>query len=653
MRGGPTEAFIGRLPPPAAKSRVEVGRDRVHFSAVIAREAPRPQPLLPVIAAGLLVLAGFVALLLASRSYAWARPAAEEPYNIVVEGFRSGHVWLAKEAPPALATAANPYDFATYRPYLGAPWDLTDMSYFKGHLYAYFGVTPAVIVFWPFRVLSGGWLHQSVVVLAFCVLGYAVAVGLAVAARRRYFPGPGPLTDAAIALLLGSVTTLPVFLVRPGLYEVAISCGFSFTMLSLAALWNAWHRERRRVAWLAAASLCYGLAVGSRPTLLFGAVVLFVPAITAFWANLKRREPAPWARYFLAALVPISAVGVGLAAYNYSRFGDPLQFGHDYQLSGNNVFGTKSFGARFFWDNFRMYFLDSPRWHRGFPFVWRPATPLLTPGHLPVEFFFGALSAFPILLIAAAAPFALKPGGASDLSPASWVLLALFLAAVVPICCYAGATGRYMLDFMPALALLAVLGLLEVPRLPGGSRVARGIVRAALIFSIAVAWLLAIALSTFYRGAEKGISTLLSGNVDEAVVQYERLCAVNPDFKGHAELMIGTTLLGKGRAAEGVRYLTAATRDDPALAPAHFNLGQAFLQQGRFADAADAFRRAAALDPYDGVAEANEGVALFREGHVAEAISHENIALRIQPTLEVASANLREFESAADPARKP
>jgi len=624
-----------------------VARDPVHFSAVIAREAPRPQSFLPVIAAGLLVLVGFIALLFASRPYASAGPAVEEPYNLVVEGFRSGHVWLAKDPPAALLSAPNPYDFATYRRYLADPWGLTDLSYYKGHLYAYFGVTPAVVVFWPFRVLTGEWLHQSVVVLMFCVLGYAVSVGLAVAARRRYYPEAGPLSEATIALLLGSVTTLPVFLVRPGLYEVSISCGFAFTMLSLAALWNAWHRAKGVAAWLAAASLCYGLAVGSRPSLLFGAVVLFVPAAASLWAALNEREPAPWARYFLAALIPISAVGAGLAAYNYFRFGDPLQFGHDYQLSGNNVYGTKSFAARFFWDNFRMYFLDSLRWHRGFPFVWRPATPLLSPGHLPVEFLFGAFPASPILLVAVIAPFAWKrDGGARNLPWASWVLAALFLAAAVPICCYAGATGRYMLDFIPALTLLAVLGLLEILRQVGASPIVRGIISAALIFSIGVAWLLAVALATFYRGAESAFTSAMAGRLDEAAAKYERLCRINPDFKGQAELSIGTAMLGGERQAEGIGYLNAATRDDPSLAPAHFNLGQAYLQQGRFAEAAAAFGRAAALDPYDGVAEEEEGVALFKEGHVEEAIGHEKAAARIQPTLDIARKDLQDFEAA-------
>jgi tetratricopeptide (TPR) repeat protein len=628
-----------------------MGPDTVQFSTVIAREAPRSQSLQPAIAAGLLAVAGFCGLVAASRAYVWAGPAAAEPYNLVVEGFRSGHVWMAKEAPPALDAASNPYDFATYRPYLGAPWGVSDLSYYRGHLYAYFGVTPAVVVFWPYRVLTGGWLHQAFAVLLFCIVGYAASVGLAVAAWRRYFPGVGPWAGAAISLLLGSATTLPVFLVRPGLYEVSISCAFAFTMLALAALWNAWHRPARKCAWLAAAGAAYGLAVGARPSLLAGACIIFLPAAASLWSQVRGRGSQPWIRHFLAAFVPISAVGVALAAYNFARFGDPLQFGHVYQLSGNNVYGTKSFAVRFFWDNFRLYFTAPLRWHAGFPFVWAPATPALTPGHLPVEFFFGTLASLPILLVAALAPLAgLETGTARERSRAlgamTAVLLALFLAAAVPICCYAGATSRYLLDFIPALALLSLLGLLGLETMPRGrAPVLRVAVHAALAYSVAVGWLLALALCGFYRGAERGMALLNSGRIDEGIAAYARVDAINPDFRGQGEMLVGAVLLNHGRPEEALTYLDSATRDDPSLAAAHFDLGNAYLQRGRFAESADSFRRAAALDPFDGEAEADLGVALFRMGLVGEAIEHETIALRIEPTLADARRNLEALES--------
>ena len=621
-----------------------------------------------------MVVAGFAALLLSSRSYAWSGPASGEPYNLVVEGFRSGHVWMAKEAPPGLASAANPYAFAAYRPYLAPPWGLVDLSYFKGHLYAYFGVTPAVILFWPYRALTGHPLHQAIAVFGFGVLGYAVAVGLAVAAWRRYFPRVRSWAGAAIALLLGSVTTLPVFLVRPGLYEVSISCGFALAMLSLAALWNAWHRPGGKCLWIAAASLAFGLAVGARPSLLFGSVILFLPALATFRSGLREGRHAPWLRQFLAALLPISAVGAGLAAYNYSRFGDPLQFGHDYQLSGNNVYGTKSFALRFAWDNVRLYFLEPLRWHRDFPFVWEPVAPALSPGHLPIEFFFGTLASLPILLAAALAPLAWIGGRGRPLRGFSAALLILFLAGAVPICCYAGATSRYLLDFIPALALLALLGFLGAERMLGGaldpgeedlsppqaalsgsplSAVLRAAVHCALAFSVAVGWLLAVALCSFYAGAERGMAALASGRIAEGVAVYNRVCRINPDFRGQAEMLIGSALIDRGRRKEGIEYLKSSVTDEPGLAAAHVNLGRAYLAEGRFGEAADALRFAAGLDPFDAEAESDLAVALFRLGRLGEAVEHARAAVRIDPTLMGARDNLRAFEAAQQHGSKP
>jgi tetratricopeptide (TPR) repeat protein len=644
-----------------------MGADSVQFSAVAVRVSPRPHSLLPAVAAGILVVAGFAALLASSRSYVWSGPAEEEPYNLIVAGFRSGHLWLGKEAPPGLVGAANPYDFATYRQYLAAPWSLTDLSYFRGHIYAYFGATPALILFWPYRALTGGWLHQAFAVLVFCVLGYAVALGLGLAVWRRYFPGIGAWAGAAIALLLGSATTLPVFLVRPGLYEVSISCGFSLAMLSLAALWNAWHRPAGKRAWLAAASAAYGMAVGARPSLLFGALILFLPACAALVFRVRRGTARPWLGSFLAALLPISAIGACLAAYNAARFGDPLQFGNAYQLTGISFSWTQSFDARFFWYDVRLLFTAPLRWHAEFPFVWEPAAGTPPPGHLPVEFVFGSLTNLPVLL-AALVPLAWvgRRAGTAEAGPPTGiagVLAVLFLAAAVPICFYAATSSRYLLDFMPALALLALTGTLALwgmsagaahcrafgepsPAAAPGSRLApliRGAVICAFVYSVAVAWLLAVALGSFYRGAERGIAIMASGRIDDGIAHYERLCRINPDFRGRADLMIGTTLLARGRQSEGIGFLESAVAREPDLATAHFNLGQAYLERGRFADSAGSFRRAAALDPFDGEAQADLGVALFRLGLVSEAIEHERAALRIEPSMEAAKRNLAAF----------
>lgn len=624
----------------------------------------RRRDLAPTVLTAALIVAGFTALVSGSRSYVTTGPAAEEPYNLVVEGFRAGHCWLAKEAPPELAKAANPYLFATYRPFLGPPWSVVDLSYYRGHLYAYFGVTPAVLLFWPYRLLTGGFLHQAHAVLFFSILGYALSVGLGVAVWRRYFPEVGRSAGVVLSLLLGSVTTLPVFLVRPGLYEVSISCAFALVMLSLAALWKAWHRDAGRAPWLAAASLAYGLAVGARPSLLYGAAVVFLPSAASLWARVREGRKTSWARDYLAALVPIAGVGAGLAAFNLARFGSALQFGHDYQLSGNDVYGTRSFAARFLWDNVRLYFLEPLRWHAQFPFVWAPVCPPLAPGHLPVEFFFGTATNLPILLAAALAPLACAFAARQCGSGLSWfaaTLGASFLVVAVTICAYAGATSRYLLDFMPALALLAWIGVVGLhsgaaTKRFTGYRVVpllRAVAVAAFAYSVAVGWLLALALSAFYRGAEEGVSLLNSGRIQEGIALYEKVCRIDPDFQGTAELGIGSALLSSGRAKEAVGYLQSAVLDGPKTEAASFYLGRAYMETGNFREAAKALDRASSLDPLDAEAEAYLGISLARMGRLEAAVAHLKAALRIDSSMDQVRGNLRALEIMLEQRRNP
>ena len=79
-------------------------------------------------------------------------------------------------------------------------------------------------------------------------------------------------------------------------------------MLALAAIWKALHEPERRGWWLAAASLAYGLAVGARPSLLFGAVILLVPVAQAW-----RERRKIWA-LLLAATGPDHAHRAGADA---------------------------------------------------------------------------------------------------------------------------------------------------------------------------------------------------------------------------------------------------------------------------------------------------------------------------------------------------
>ena len=213
-------------------------------------------------------------------------PRAEDSYyNLLVQGFRAGQLNVKREAPPGLTQLADPYDPAINASYV---WDMRylsyEMSYYRGKLYLYFGVTPALVLFWPYAALTGHYLLHKNAVVIFYALGFLVAAGLLRAVWRRYFPEASVWVAAAGILALGLATGILEVLSRCDVYEVAISCGFAFTMLALAAIWRALHEPKRKVLWLLMASLAYGLAIGARPSLLFGVIILLMPVAQAWRA---------------------------------------------------------------------------------------------------------------------------------------------------------------------------------------------------------------------------------------------------------------------------------------------------------------------------------------------------------------------------------
>jgi hypothetical protein len=98
--------------------------------------------------------------------------AASSYYNLLVEGFRAGQLNVKKDVPPGLAQLADPYTATALRPH-----GVMDLSYYRGKLYLYFGVTPAVVLFWPYVALTGQYLFYRQAVTIFCAIGFLASIG--------------------------------------------------------------------------------------------------------------------------------------------------------------------------------------------------------------------------------------------------------------------------------------------------------------------------------------------------------------------------------------------------------------------------------------------------------------------------------------------
>ncbi|HXC36488.1 MAG TPA: tetratricopeptide repeat protein, partial [Candidatus Acidoferrales bacterium] len=525
--------------------------------------------------------------------------ASDDSYNLLVQGLIAGQLNLKEEAPPGLAKLSDPYDPNVNAPYIGT---VNDLTYYKGKLYLYFGVTPALVFFWPCYALTGHFLSEKAAVAFFMGIGFAAIAGVLRGLRRRYFPETGKWIPAAGTIMpgLALALTLPA-----NVHETAITCGFAFAMLALTAVWAALHEPERRLLWLALASLAYGLAIGARPTLLFGAAILVLPILQAWRqpGSVSRLQPVRVVSLLLSAAGPITCVGLGLMLYNAQRFNNPLEFGWHYQLNSSyRAPSAHPFGLHYVLFNTRLYFLEPFNLSEQFPFLKSaplpPTPPVYDLGNAAADG--GILVIYPVVLFALAVPLVWKRKlQGTALGWFATACLILFIAGAATLSLFFASANTYELDFLPGLLLLALIGTFCAVQaalpFPGRKRLICAGWFVLMSYSIVFNFLANIearAQSDYFVGN----SALSQGRFDEARAQYHAALALFPKcadaFSG-----LGDLNLKQGRLDEAIIEYQQALKIAPDLVEAHNNLGHCLLHTGRLDDAITQFETAVQMRP--------------------------------------------------------
>jgi tetratricopeptide (TPR) repeat protein len=574
--------------------------------------------------------------------------AGDSYYNLLVQGFRHGQLNVDRDPPAGLASLVNPYDPAANTPFV---WDSQhlcfDMSYYKGKLYLYFGVTPALMLFWPYVALTGHYLTQEDAVVIFFMAGFLTSAGLLHAIWRRYFPEVSIWAAASGVIVMGLVTGILELLASCGVYETAQCCGFAFTMFALAGVWKALHEPKRKTRWLILASLAYGLALASRQSLLFGAIMLLAPAAQAWFKTNDPHSRRSAALLLVPTVVPITLVGIGLMLYNGLRFGNPLEFGWHYQLVGDIQNTTaRQLSPAYLWINFRFYFLEPMRWTSQFPFLQAFQLSPLPSGYAGVGMpYSGILVDYPIAWLALAAPLALRRAAGKDVSPLRWfaaAVFALFLACALVICLFLFASSSYEFDFLPDLMLLSAVGIFGLERALEHSTARRWIVRG--IWSLLLVYSILFNIFSSIESHAKddylaGNSFYSLGRLDEAMIQYQKALSLWPELDG-ARGGVANVLFQKGRVSEAISEYQKALEIKADFPEAHYNLGYCYVQVGRLDDAIAQYQIAVELRPDSAAYHNALGNALSRAGQTDEAVLEYQKALKIKPDYAEADNNL-------------
>ena len=336
-------------------------------------------------------------------------PGSAGQYNhYLIDALLDGRVNLDLPTSEEYAALDRPYDRGQFElygiEYLGdkVHWDTV---FFNGKWYSYFGIVPAVLLFLPFTAITGQYLPYSVACL---VMGFLAIVFLLFIWRwffKRNLSKASYATYLMSSLALAMCSFIPFLLHRSFFYETVNLGGLMFCAAGLLLLLK--YQDSQRKLMLAASCLCFALAVGCRPVLLFSSAL--VPLF--LWPEVKQRwteSKGKFLGWLMAIVIPYIIVAISLMWYNYARFGSVFDFGSTYQVTGLNIDVQNLMSPvgklQRFLTGIRAYFLNPPRFFGQFPFVETQMAPTTNSAYVPQ--YLGAVGLFCI--------------------PVSWLLLIIF-----------------------------------------------------------------------------------------------------------------------------------------------------------------------------------------------------------------------------------
>jgi hypothetical protein len=407
--------------------------------------------------------------------------AVNEYYGLLGRAFAARKLNLPVNPRPELLALPNPWDPRTNRPYR-----LLDAVLYKGHFYVYHGGVPALLLFTPWYLLTRHDLPENFAAFLVSFGGYLFLAELFLQVVSS-LPSRIPLSLFTGCLLaLGIGQSVPFLLQRAKVYEVAIGCGYLLVCAGFYFFFRRLTASRNTNLWAGLSGLLFGFAAGCRPHLALAAASVLLYLL--FFQTKLARAPRQFIRKdVLAFTIPVLLCGLAIAAYNYARFDNPLEFGLRYQL-GDASYQRFKLSVGNILPGLYYLLICPPDVVPEFPFfrlALRP--PFDSSRHmLPAQYFLepvaGVASLCPLALLAVLVLTVKKRW--RDPPPA-YVLISAMLLFTAACTLFLAATGlssqRFEVDFLPFLLFVACTATSELlGRLMGWRRIVAAIALVAL-----------------------------------------------------------------------------------------------------------------------------------------------------------------------------
>ncbi len=386
----------------------------------------------------------------------------QSPYIQQFDAFMKGQLHFDIKPTEELLALENPYN-----PDLrSGVYYLYDRAFFDGKYYSYFGIAPIILVYYPFYLLTGVLPVDSTVSGIFSMIA-AVFIPSAViewAKCRKNNIRPWFAAVCGVGAFFASL----VLLIQRGntpFYYIASIAGMA--LVSAFAYWMlkavGTDKKMQRIIFFFLAGISFAFAFLSR----LNSVIVPAVAVAAFVViySVKKFKEKNFASLFtemaVLALPVVSAVGFSMW-YNNARFGNPLQFGADYQLTIADA-SLYELGADGIIPSIVHYFFQPLGLTEEFPFIGFDYFALSDYGrYVYVDVNCGVFALpFNLLLLLSGFVFMSKKASKNSKILLSSGIAAMFVTAFANFC-LGGVIFRYTSDISLAAALLSAVVILEI-----------------------------------------------------------------------------------------------------------------------------------------------------------------------------------------------
>lgn len=291
-------------------------------------------------------------------------------YDELAQAILNGKTYIDNDdVPESLKNMENPYDTAlrsktalltgdTYR------WDV---AYFDGHYYVYFGIVPLLVMYLPFRAITGSPFPSAVGIMIFAAifaLGIFKILGFIC---QKKFKSISVGTFLITALTFVNCCGAMFLVKRPDFYSVPIMTSMAFVVWGIYFWLKGLENEKGKHTSFFLGSLFLALSVGCRPqAVLICAVAL--PLFLGYFFKDKFIFKKDGIKQLMTLAVPFVVVASGIMYYNFIRFGSPFDFGSAYNLTTNDVTRRGFEISRTFTGLFT-YLFQPPQFTGVFPYI--------------------------------------------------------------------------------------------------------------------------------------------------------------------------------------------------------------------------------------------------------------------------------------------